>query len=183
MTKVNIVDENKEYYYEQFVRDFQTLPRIIRNACGNSLVLPLLFKQIRREYEFIRDAQNIYEYQLVSNGNVVAQMDEMGFQKLSLPELRFYKDNNLDYVLSTNWMGGLTCIDLPNLETSADGFLRYTFGLKEVHAPKWRSAGNFTLFCKAGLLSVLDAPCLRKAGQHCNPLVYATMKKNTIKQK
>lgn len=183
MAQVNIVNQNKEYYYDQFVQDFNVLPRIVKNACGNSLVLPLLFKQIQHDYEFVRDAGSIYDYKLISNKNIIAQINDAGFKRLLLPELRVYKNNDIDYVLGTNWVGNLVDIDLPNLEISADSFLRYTFDLKCLYAPKWRIAGNYTLFCKKGLMSVLDAPQLRKVGQYCNPLVYETVKRNTKKQK
>lgn len=181
MAMVNINDNYKEYYYKQFVRDFYTMPRIITDACGDYLLLPLLFKQIRHNYEFVLHDGGVCE--LNSNEMVVAQMNARGLKKLLLPELRFYNDDKVDYVLSSNWMSELASISLPNLENSADGFLRYTFGLNEIFAPKWHTAGNFTLFVKKGILSVLDAPCLRRAGTHCHPMIYETIRKNRGKNK
>jgi hypothetical protein len=183
MARVNIVDINKEQYYEQFLWNFDALPNLVKNACGNALLLPLLFKQIQHDYEFVQDSGDIYEYKLISNENVIAQMNTMGLTRLSLPELRLYKNDYSDYMLSTNWMGGLVGIDLPNLEASSDGFLRYAFNLEWVSAPKWCVAGKYTLFSRRGSMSVLNAPKLRKVGLHSNPIVYETVKRNTRKQK
>lgn len=176
MAKINIDDAKKELYYEQFVKDFYELPRLVRNACGDALVLPLLFNQIKQDYEFVRRIDNTYEF--ISNGKVIANMDNEGFKTLLLPALRCYEDNASDYVLGTNWMGQLHTIKVPNLETSANGFLRYAFALQNVYAPKWCVAGNYTLFPKDKMLSVLDAPYLRKAGKNNHPLIYAVIRQN-----
>ena len=181
MGKIIINDINKGLYYGQFLSDFCSLPVEVKDSCGDSLILPLLFKQITQDYEFTKQAE--HEYELFSNGRLIARMDDMGLRSLSLPALRYYKDTDSDYVLGTNWMGNLINLDLPNLETSVNGFLRYAFNLQKVYAPEWSLAGDFTLFAKDRMLSVLHAPCLHKAGKHCHSLVYETIRQNRVKHK
>ena len=65
-------------------------------------------------------------------------------------------DDQVDHVLGSYTMHALICIDLPNLESSTDGFLQRAYCLRKISAPKWQ-----------------------RAGKCCNSLVYEIIKKNT----